>query len=203
MNIDDLNKQSQLFKSKLQDIKKQCYDEMNKKYSNILQEKIKEIHNSILQDVQKQNQQILDNYVKQFEELEQKRESDYNEMSQIMISNIQPKEGEILLSNVKVTHNGIKCEKCGKIPIIGYRYKCAVCPKYNLCEICELKNSETQEHKHNFIKMRHEEKIKENKKEKPKKEIKKKENKPKVENPKPEEEKIIEIPENKKKKITN
>jgi hypothetical protein len=199
MNIDDLNKQSQLFKNKLQDIKKQCYDEMNKKYSNILQEKMQEIHNTILKDVQKQNQQILDNYVKQFEELEQKRESDYNEMSQLMMSNIQQKEGEMVFSVVKVTHHGIKCEKCGKEPIIGYRYKCAVCPKFNLCEACELKNSETQEHKHDFIKMRHEEKnieVKEGKKAKevkPKKENQKKENKPKGGNPKPKEEKIIEI----------
>ena len=149
---------------------------MNKKYSNILQEKIKEIHNTILKDVQQQNQQILDNYVRQFEELEQKRESDYNEMSKIMMSNVQQKEEEINFSFVKTTHKGVKCDKCGKNPIIGYRYKCSICKDFNLCDTCELKNSETQEHKHNFIKMRNEEKIidKKPKEEdkKPKKEIK-------------------------------
>ena len=194
MDIDKLNKESLLFKSKLQDIKKKCYDEMNKKYSNILQEKIKEIHNTILKDVQQQNQQILDNYVKQFEELEQKRENDYDEMSKIMMSNIQQKDEEINFSLVKTTHKGIKCEKCGKNPIIGYRYKCSVCKDFNLCDTCELKNSESQEHKHNFIKMRNEEKIEEIKPkedEKPKKENKKPVKKDEKVNP--EGEKIINI----------
>ena len=201
MDIDKLNKESELFKSKLQDIKKQCYDEMNKKYSNILQEKIKEIHNTILKDVQQQNQKILDNYVKQFEELEQKRESDYNEMSKIMMSNVQQKDEEINFSFVKTTHKGIKCEKCGKKPIIGYRYKCSVCKDFNLCETCELKNSESQEHKHNFIKMRNEEKIEEKKP----KEDKKQENKPKKEIKKPvkKEEKIVLVNDPKEEKIIN
>ena len=156
-NIDNLNEQSQIFKNQLQEIKNKCYEEMNQKYSKILEEKIQEIQKTILQDVQKQNQQILNDYVKKFEDLEQKRESDYNEMSKVMLSGIQ-KEGEILLSNIKVTHHGIKCNKCGVNPIVGYRYKCPICKNFNLCQMCEEKNSETQEHKHNFIKMRAEEK---------------------------------------------
>ena len=51
-------------------------------------------------------------------------------------------------------HNGIKCEKCFKEPIIGYRYKCSTCTNYNLCEDCEEKNAQTGEHPHEFIKMR-------------------------------------------------
>ena len=61
---------------------------------------------------------------------------------------------------VKTTHHGIKCNKCGREPIIGFRFKCSVC-NYNLCSDCEIKNSETKEHKHNFIKMRKEEKTEE------------------------------------------
>ena len=53
MNLDKLNQESQLFKSKLQDIKKECYDEMNKKYLNIMKEKMKEIHKTILKDKSK------------------------------------------------------------------------------------------------------------------------------------------------------
>ena len=164
MNIDNLNQQSLLFKNKLEDMKKQCYEEMNKKYTHILQEKIKEIHNTIIKDAQRQNQQILDSYVKQFEELEQKRAEDYNQMSKLMMNNSQQNEGELNFSTVKTIHHGIKCEKCGNNPIIGYRYKCSVCNNYNLCDKCEEKNAENQEHKHNFIKIRNEEKIEEDNK---------------------------------------
>ena len=153
-----MNEQSQIFKNQLQEIKNKCYEEMNQKYSKILEEKIKEIHKTILQDVQNQNQQILNDYVKKFEELEQKRENDYNEMSKIMLSGMQKEGGEIVLSHISATHHGIKCNICGANPIIGYRYKCTICKNYNLCQMCEEKNSETQEHKHNFIKMRAEEK---------------------------------------------
>ena len=90
-------------------------------------------------------------------------------MSKIMMNNQQQKEGELNMSFVKTTHHGIKCDLCGKNPIIGYRYKCTICKNYNLCENCEIKNSETLEHEHNFIKMRNEEKVKEKKIE-PKKE---------------------------------
>ena len=108
--------------------------------------------------MQNQNQKILDNYVKKFEDFEKKREEDYNNsMSKIMLSNVQ-KEGEINISFVKTTHNGIKCNKCGIEPIVGYRYKCSICKNYNLCQKCELKNDETGEHNHDFIKMRNEEK---------------------------------------------
>ena len=51
-------------------------------------------------------------------------------------------------------HNGIKCQKCFLEPIIGYRYKCSVCNDYNLCQNCEEKNSISEEHQHDFIKIR-------------------------------------------------
>ena len=167
--IDEMNQQSELFKSQLQEMKNKCYNEMNEKYTNILKEKMKEIHNTIFKEVQQQNQLILDNYVKQFEDMEIKRENDYEQMSKIMLENPQKNEGEFF-SFVKTVHHGIKCEKCGQEPITGYRYKCSVCANYNLCEQCEQKNSENLEHNHNFIKIRDEEKkpeikpIKENKK---------------------------------------
>ena len=85
-----------------------------------------------------------------------------------MMSGIQ-KDGEVNFSMIKDTHHGIKCNQCKKEPIVGFRYKCHICDDYNLCEICEQKNSETQEHNHNFIKIRKSEK---------KEEIKPKENKP-------------------------
>jgi hypothetical protein len=114
-------------------------------------------------------------------------------MSQLMAKNPEEKEGEIVFSMIKVIHHGIKCIQCGINPIIGYRYKCSVCNNYNLCENCEMKNYETKEHQHNFIKIRKEEKkvkkeVKPKKGKDKKKEIKieeKKEN-PKKESPKKE-----------------
>ena len=72
----------------------------------------------------------------------------------------EEKEGENVLSINKTAHYGIKCEKCGINPIIGYRYKCSICNDYNLCENCEIENYETNEHPHNFIKIRNEKKKK-------------------------------------------
>ena len=153
LNLEHLNQESQIFKSKLQEMKKKCYDEMNRNYQNILQEKIQEIQKSIIKDVEQQNKNIFDNYVIQFEELEQKRENDYNEMSRIVINNEQ-KEEQMSELMVKTPHYGIKCEECGKNPIYGNRYKCSVCKNYNLCEDCEEINSQKKKHKHNFIKIR-------------------------------------------------
>ena len=45
--------------------------------------------------------------------------------------------------------NGIKCENCQNLPIIGERYKCPKCLNYNLCNECEQLNSETNFHPHN------------------------------------------------------
>ena len=57
------------------------------------------------------------------------------------------------LSTCKTVHDGIKCDICLKMPIIGCRYKCSIC-NYNLCENCEEKNANSHIHNHNFIKLR-------------------------------------------------
>ncbi len=50
----------------------------------------------------------------------------------------------------KVVHDA-KCDICESYPIIGIRYKCAVCEDYDVCENCELKLI----HNHPFIKIRY------------------------------------------------
>jgi hypothetical protein len=47
-------------------------------------------------------------------------------------------------------HNGITCNGCNQSPILGPRYKCAVCPDFDYCERCET----TKEHNHPFLKIR-------------------------------------------------
>ena len=50
----------------------------------------------------------------------------------------------------KKAHEGIICDGCNVSPIVGVRYKCAVCPDYDLCEKCEESN---KKHLHPFIKI--------------------------------------------------
>ena len=89
----------------------------------------------------KENEQKLEEYKKQKEQLE-KINKEY------MIQ----KESSIC----KTIHNGIKCQKCFRNPIVGYRYKCSECQNYNLCQDCEELNSINVVHPHNFIKIRNE-----------------------------------------------
>ena len=52
----------------------------------------------------------------------------------------------------KKTHFGVKCDGCGAFPIVGCRYKCAVCDNFDYCEECEKKLS--QKHGHPLLKIR-------------------------------------------------
>lgn len=54
------------------------------------------------------------------------------------------------MKNESQTHYGIRCSECKASPIIGVRYKCAICIEYNLCEVCEINNT----HEHIFIKVK-------------------------------------------------
>ena len=51
----------------------------------------------------------------------------------------------------KIVHFGVKCDGCGSFPIIGCRFKCAVCNNFDYCEQCEKKFSE--KHNHPFLKI--------------------------------------------------
>ena len=51
----------------------------------------------------------------------------------------------------KVMHFGVKCDGCGAFPIVGCRFKCAVCDNFDYCETCEQKLSE--KHNHPFLKI--------------------------------------------------
>ena len=51
----------------------------------------------------------------------------------------------------KVIHFGVTCDQCKKYPIVGIRYKCAVCPNFDYCEECEKKFA--AKHNHAFYKI--------------------------------------------------
>jgi len=46
----------------------------------------------------------------------------------------------------------VTCDGCNAYPIVGYRYKCAVCENFDYCEKCEA----TIEHNHPFLKIKDE-----------------------------------------------
>ena len=154
LNIDSLNEQKSNFQNTIKMIKDEIEKEMNEKYSKILQNKIFQIHTSIYENIQKQNQTILESYIKKYNDLEEKRQIENSKLSQMLISD----KNRINKTICKTVHNNIKCEYCFMEPIVGFRYKCSICQNYNLCEKCEEKNEETQNHSHDFIKIRNEEK---------------------------------------------
>lgn len=48
--------------------------------------------------------------------------------------------------NPIIIHKGINCSICGKKDIVGIRYKCAICPNFNLCENCEENTDHDDNH---------------------------------------------------------
>ena len=50
----------------------------------------------------------------------------------------------------KTIHKNTQCVECGSYPIKGTRYKCSICPNYDVCENCEKKT----DHEHSFLKLK-------------------------------------------------
>jgi len=53
----------------------------------------------------------------------------------------------------EISHKGYICDGCNIGPILGNRYKCAVCEDFDFCEKCEELNKDS--HPHPFIKIRY------------------------------------------------
>ena len=47
-------------------------------------------------------------------------------------------------------HEGVECDGCHICPIVGDRYKCAVCKDFDYCAKCE----ENMGHEHPFLKIK-------------------------------------------------
>ena len=67
------------------------------------------------------------------------------------MGNIFEKQKENEKVSNKIIHFGVKCDGCGKFPIVGCRFKCAVCDNFDYCEDCEKKLA--QKHNHPFLKI--------------------------------------------------
>ena len=108
--------------------KKEAKQEIENPMKSILKEKMKELEDKLVEE--------LYNNLK-------------NEISKSNVQNII----ELKEDMNKTIHKGIVCNKCGKKNIEGIRYKCAQCPNFNLCEICE--DNFNHNIKHIMIKMRY------------------------------------------------
>ena len=120
---------------------------------------MEELANKKLEDNKKEIEKAFEN---KYKNKEKEMENKLNEMSQIIQEKTE-ENSKIKKSRCDTTHHGIKCDKCNKVPIYGYRYKCSECNNYNLCENCEEENSITEDHPHNFIKIKKEENNNKNK----------------------------------------
>ena len=140
----------------------------NKELNEIINEKIEESINKIINDkkLSKVDEKAINDNINKIKKginksknnIENHENKNNENNNQKSMMNILPKYNEINLSLVKGVHYGVKCDKCGVLPIIGYRYKCHVCKNYDLCQNCEEINSQTGEHPHELIKLRFQEK---------------------------------------------
>jgi len=141
---ENLQKEKDELEKSIKEIKMVFRDE----FSNILKEKYEE---KLKEEIQKFKDEFQ-NQIK-FDDLEIM----IKENTQNLIQKYKKIIEEKTNSNCKSIHNGVKCGKCFKEPIIGYRYKCYICDNFNLCENCEKENQISGEHKHDFIKIRNSE----------------------------------------------
>jgi len=63
-----------------------------------------------------------------------------------------PEPTKAVATQMVVTHHNIVCDGCQMNPITGVRFKCSICPNYDLCESCEVKG--VHETSHPFLKLK-------------------------------------------------
>lgn len=55
-------------------------------------------------------------------------------------------ESKTMSNEEKQIHSNVTCDGCEKAPISGIRYKCGVCPNYDLCSNCEATGKHDASH---------------------------------------------------------
>ena len=136
--------------SEMEKSEKEKVKEMNiliNKYGNGANALIKNIH-SIHHIRNSQQQKIR----KEINILNQKNNIGVKE-DQEQINTMKLKNGQKIENKIKNNvHSDYICDGCEADPIIGIRYKCAVCKDFDFCEKCEKTLGE--KHGHPFLKIR-------------------------------------------------
>ena len=144
-------------KEEIERIKKEIRNEyiqkLKEKYQKEITSQIKKIEEEMIRKINDKTKQLMNIYKSKYD----KKEKDLNEKIEEISSKInksQLENNNKSISFFDTIHKGIMCKKCFLNPIIGYRYKCSVCDDFDLCSKCELENSITRDHPHDFIKIR-------------------------------------------------
>jgi hypothetical protein len=125
---------------------------------NKQKEKIKNKNIELLKENNVLGNEIEINIKKIIKEKYQKLKEDILKEKNININNIinESKIVEQFILNFKnnkikkyekIIHDSVACNSCGIFPIKGKRFKCCICPSFDLCEKCEKKNN----HNHPFF----------------------------------------------------
>ena len=151
--LDELNPKD--YENTLQSINMDAQKAIQEKMAKFIEEEYEKMKKQLIEKTLKQNQEILNTYINQLSNIEKERQSVFhNEMSKVIQQSQSQIKNNNMLMSVSSIHSNIKCELCFQQPIVGIRYKCSICPNYNLCEACEEKNYELKTHPHDFIRMR-------------------------------------------------
>ena len=72
------------------------------------------------------------------------------EMSAFML---HPTSGRTGFETSGPPHSGVNCDQCGVAPVRGVRYKCAMCPNFDLCQNCIEPGVRTHDASHLFLRI--------------------------------------------------
>ena len=144
LNLEKNTEQKKEMEQKMKEYQLALENKYKKEYEQKMKGALDDMNKKILQK-EESIKKTLDN---KYENMKNNYDKKINEMSNLILQN---KNND---KKCKTVHKGIKCFKCLKSPIEGFRYKCTQCGDYNLCEKCEDENMENQFHPHLFIKMK-------------------------------------------------
>lgn len=67
---------------------------------------------------------------------------------------VHPADHPLLKLVPPTVHPGVACANCGEDPIAGTRFKCSLCPDFDLCAQCESLSPPVHKAEHAFLKIR-------------------------------------------------
>ena len=136
-----------IYLSQLKSHQAELTKKLNSNLETIIDQKLSSFQTDLVKSSTSEFEKLISASMLKLTTLEKSRQNQYKaELSKFPSSR--------MYLSTQAIHIGVMCDKCKQNPITGSRYKCQKCPNYDLCELCEEKNAETNEHAHNFIRIR-------------------------------------------------
>jgi len=148
--VETLNKNLTLEKSKEKPVEKPKDKPAEKEKNRLLTKFLENVNEMVGQNFEQMKKKIEQKATKMMAWIDKKEV----EKKEKELAKTEKKEAEKknALKVKQVVHNGVTCDGCNVGPIVGNRYKCAVCEDFDYCEKCEESNKNN--HPHPFIKIR-------------------------------------------------